>query len=33
VSAPTPGSIHEGGGSHALVPLGAAFDNPDLIVA
>src|SRR5258708_15872405 len=35
VSAPTPGSIHEGGElgyvlSHAF---GAAFDNPDLIVA
>ena len=35
VSAPTPGSIHEGGElGYALVhAFGAAFDNPDLIVA
>jgi xylulose-5-phosphate/fructose-6-phosphate phosphoketolase len=35
VSAPTPGSIHEGGElGHVLVhAFGAAFDNPDLIVA
>ncbi len=35
VSAPTPGSIHEGGElGYALVhAFGAAFDNPDLVVA
>ena len=35
VSVPTPGSIHEGGElGYALVhAFGAAFDNPDLIVA
>jgi xylulose-5-phosphate/fructose-6-phosphate phosphoketolase len=35
VSAPTPGSIHEGGelGYVLVHAFGAAFDNPDLIVA
>ena len=35
VSVPTPGSIHEGGElGYALVhAFGAAFDNPDLLVA
>ena len=35
VSAPTPGSIHEGGelGYVLMHAFGAAFDNPDLIVA
>jgi xylulose-5-phosphate/fructose-6-phosphate phosphoketolase len=35
VSVPTPGSIHEGGElGYALVhAFGAAFDNPDLVVA
>src|SRR4029079_19624321 len=35
VSAETPGSIHEGGelGYSLAHPFGAAFDNPDLLVA
>ncbi|HEX2393459.1 MAG TPA: phosphoketolase family protein [Solirubrobacterales bacterium] len=35
VSVPTPGSIHEGGelGSALVHAFGAAFDNPDLLVA
>src|SRR4029078_3661972 len=35
VSAPTPGSIHEGGelGYVLVHAFGAAFDNPDLVVA